>query len=655
MSSSLRVGQTIDRAISYLQTTQQADGSYESYSSPSQVPFVPQITYRTTFTPALVLTALSGLQSSEALSIRTRLADWLLTQKSPIWSFNYWATTAPQRTTLPYPDDLDDTFCALIGLHAHDASLISHECLGVMVKLLIATEAHIGGPYRTWLTSGAHPDAWHDVDLAVNSNIAYFLRRVAEPLPNLTKYMDQAIISGELSSPYYPSIYPILYYIARAYPGQHSQLLADYLLTRQRDGWWDTPLQTALAISALLHLGEHAACKEAIARLIETQCEDGSWIAEAFCLDPTIASQSYYSGSSTLTTALVVEALAAYSKPSKRSRKRSTNKRTSRAETLHGRIMATATAELQQLEPNLQRESLAAIDRVQQTDTRREIALLPHFFADSLKKSLSRPLGDYALHLGLANLYGWTAYTIFDDFLDDEGQAPQLPVASTMLRYSLKHFQASAPDIDSYQQLIDRTFDTIDNANSWEVSECRFVVQDGSISIGTLPQYDDGLQLANRSLGHTLTPMGVLALAGVKPTDPRARAVRRALMHYIVARQLNDDLHDWEQDLAKGHISYVVATLLRELSLPPGPYKLTSLVPALQHQFWHTTLRSVCDTMSKHTRLARAAATASTVLSSDHIIAKLVDVIDSSTTFTLNEQQKAEQFLKAYRKPHPVV
>jgi hypothetical protein len=198
------------RGMAFISSAQLSTGAFESWSSPTQLAFKPDATYQTTFVPSLILGAISRLNDPLILPIRDKLATWLQTQKSTHWSFNYWATSAPQRDTMPYPDDLDDTFCALLALYQHDSSIINEACLANVVKILIATENKVGGPYKTWLTSD--PAAtWQDIDLAVNANIAAFLRLVAEPLPNITKLLNEAITKQMFTSPYYPSPYPIIY------------------------------------------------------------------------------------------------------------------------------------------------------------------------------------------------------------------------------------------------------------------------------------------------------------------------------------------------------------------------------------------------------------------------------------------------------------
>jgi len=74
----------------------------------------------------------------------------------------------------PYPDDLDDTFCALNALYLFDRKLISGSAYAYIIQLLTKVEKNEGGPYKTWLVS-KKTSGWDDVDIVVNSNIAYFL------------------------------------------------------------------------------------------------------------------------------------------------------------------------------------------------------------------------------------------------------------------------------------------------------------------------------------------------------------------------------------------------------------------------------------------------------------------------------------------------
>lgn len=643
------VANAMRQGMTFIASSQRDDGGFDSFSSPSPTPFIAERTYRTTFTPALILGALSHINTPESQRIRQKLAQWLLMQKSPHWSFNYWAVSAPERKSMPYPDDLDDTFCSLFALYQHNASLIDETCLAQVIKLLFATETQVGGPYKTWLTT--NKDAvWQDVDIAVNANVAAFLSLVAEPLPSLTKMMETVIATQTFTSPYYPTVYPLLYYLARAHETTGQPALADCILRLRVNGHWGTPLQTALALSSLARLGRLDAHPQAIDYLLKRQNPDGSWPPEAFCLDPALQQRSYYSGAPALTSAFVLEALNLEPKPSKKTHSVVVS-HTNKATPLYDQTLRLIHDECNAQGSAVRRELQAIIKRTVQADTEHEIILLPQLFNQSLLQPLPAAAFDCLTHLGAANLFGWAAYTIYDDFLDNEGITKQLSAANVALRASLRHFKQALPQKSSFQAWVDKTFDHIDNANTWETHHCRMVVTaKGNLLIEHLPRYGNSLSLADRSIGHTLGPTGVLAALGIEPEDPRATAVQLALRHYLVARQLNDDLHDWEQDTRAGIVTYVVTKILHELKVKHENHRLSALIPRMQRQFWHHTLPAICRLIRTHAAAARHAAASSHLLKEFNCITQLADNIDASLAQTLQEQHKAERFLAAYRK-----
>ena len=642
------LGVSIQRGLAYLRQAQRADGGFDSFSSPKQQPFQTEHSYHTTFAPALILNALADIP--DAIAIRTPLAGWLLAQKSQVWYFNYWAADAPQRKTLPYPDDLDDTFCALAALFRHDPALVNAAALGSIVRLLLAAESQVGGPYRTWLVPKNAAAIWQDVDLAVNSNIAYFLQLVAQPLPNLDTYMEQAIASATLVSPYYPNPYPLAYYLSRAYQGRLAPQLRAYILRRRRHGHWGSPLRTALALSALHQLGGGSDQAAAVSYLLDLQRPDGSWAAKTFCLDPARQGMQYYSGAPALTTALALEALC-HSMPQTAADTPAVHRAPidHRADTLYKQVVAQATAEYKALPGSaLRKTAQTTLERMVRGDHNREIILLPLFFAQSLATSAAPPHA-VLVHLGLANLYGWTAYTIYDDFLDASGETRLLPLASTALRLSLERFAAAVPRSPAYRDFVQSAFNRIDAANAWEVAECQFAVRDGHISIGRLPRYGGRMQLAERSLGHALPALGVLARLGIAPNDRRTQKLVMALRHYLVARQLGDDIRDWQADFSTGSCTYVVTKILADLGIAPNTYAVSELLPRMQHEFAEHTLPDVSAVILQHTASARRALAQSTLVAPHTPIGQLVDRLEVLAKRQLAEHTDAQTFLAAYR------
>jgi hypothetical protein len=107
-------------------------------------------------------------------------------------------------------------------------------------------------------------------------------------------------------------------------------------------------------------------------------------------------------------------------------------------------------------------------------------------------------------------------------------------------------------------------------------------------------------------------------------------------------------MHDWEQDVRRGHITLVVASVLDGLALREHTYTFAALIPAMQQYFWRNSLPSLCGIVAEHAKLARSYAKQSALLKEDNIINDLADTIELVATTTLREQAKAERFLVAY-------
>jgi hypothetical protein len=629
------------RGIHFIATQQRADGGFDSFSSSSQHDFARAFRYQTIFVPALMLAALTALQTPESKKVRQKLAAYLLEQKGPHGAFNYWAKDAPERQTMPYPDDLDDTFCALIGLWLHDSTCIDQAILASTVKILLATETSVGGPYKTWLKAPDGAASWQDVDLAVNSNIAYFLNLVSEPLPNLMALMDGVITTKRLHSPYYPSEYQLLYYVSRAYRGMNAEGLGGLVRALQPK----TALQYALAITARLRLNIYDGTGVLVRHLLALQQADGSWPAEAFCIDPARKSVTHYNGAPALTTALALEALALYQGFVQADTSHQLVATKSIYPNLQTQVLQLAQKQTASLGSDLRSQLLRSLQVVMQSDNGSEILELAPAFAGSSGIALKTP---DILHLSLANLYGWVAYTIYDDFLDDEGNPELLSIANVAMRKSLQNFRTVLPNNIAFQELVQETFDRMDSANMWEITHCRFTVKGIKIHVGTLPQYGNLQKLAERSLGHTLAPMAVLMAKSTDDNSKIATMLQKSLRHYLIAKQLNDDAHDWQEDMQKGHITYVVAEVLRQANIQAGEHKLEALLSKLQKQFWHTVLPDICRTMQRQVRLSRQTLKLVEGLQTDNIIGRLLDGIDASIAETLRTQSEAIKFLEHY-------
>jgi len=202
------------------------------------------------------------------------------------------------------------------------------------------------------------------------------------------------------------------------------------------------------------------------------------------------------------------------------------------------------------------------------------------------------------------------------------------------------------PGKQAFQNQVAQTFDTMDAANTWEITHCRWKINSGTLYTGELPDFGGLDQLASRSLGHTLTPLAVLFAAGASP--PARRYVQTALRHYIIAKQLNDDMHDWKEDLAAGRITYVVSRILRQLELASGQHQLPKILPVAERMFWYQVLPSLCDDITYQITQSRNALAKSKLLQPDNIIEKLLKRIEHSNEETTNATAQVKTFLRVY-------
>lgn len=646
MPKSIEIEAEIGRGLAFLEKQQEADGSFVSHSSKSLQPFRSLRSWQTTFVPALMLASLAGLQQPAALRVRKKLAEFLLEQRDANWAFNYWAKHAPEQKTLPYPNDLDDTFCALAALYLHDPDLINEAGLAKVIKLLLATETSVGGPYRTWLVPPESEPVWLDVDVAVNSNIAFFLSLASNNLPALNTVMENAILNNTFSSPYYPLPYAFIYYFARSYGGPHKDRL---LRTARRfQATAATDLDRALCLNARMRLGETRDMTGTLQEILSGQRRDGSWPAAAFYADPVKNGKLYYNGGAALTTAFVLESLQLYAQTGQRvpSGTLGLAKPSIQSATKTG-VLSLARRQCRSLPADLRLTMKRTLTSLADSGNSVEIIGLPEAFNQSLRVPLHAP-AEFLEHLSLANLNGWAAYTIYDDFLDDEGQPGLLSAANVAMRNSFYGFLGALPDNQAFRRLVREIFNIIDGANAWEVAHCRFKVRKDSIVLRRLPDYGDLSKLAERSLGHTLAPIAILS--ALEESGKVFAQTRDALKHYLIVRQINDDLHDWQEDLENGRITYVVAGILSGMGIKTGTYELPGLRAKAGKQFWYKTLPAICREMRAHIALSRQALKKAAIFSEVTKIGGLLDGLEASVDETLDRQSQAESFLKHYRR-----
>lgn len=308
-----------------------------------------------------------------------------------------------------------------------------------------------------------------------------------------------------------------------------------------------------------------------------------------------------------------------------------------------------AAKTLATLEEPIKTQTLQFLARIEAADTTQEIAAISHFTELALKGA-SVPVAKLRA-LGEANVHSWIAYSIYDHILDKESDASLLPAANVCMRLALERYKQSLPVRHPLQSLITHYFDKVDTTSAWEVTACRFSIKDDFIHISELPNYEQYETLAWRSCIHILGPQIVASFASSMSHED-AKHLATGLHHYLIARQLGDDIHDWREDLTAGRISAVVALLLnRQSVLENSTQSLASLVATIQEDFLLAGAVEISNLILHHTERALSELIAAGCNPSSELI-DLVHRLERMATESERHQRRFVGFRHTYSKAH---
>jgi hypothetical protein len=662
MSIARSLTKAIRQGIAYLGSCQEADGGFASLSARDERFSEGVYTFRTVFSTALILQCLNALTDDDAelKAVREGCARYLVKERGPHGAWNYWASETPEKRTMPYPDDLDDTFCAAAALCQYDPGLVPPEELAKLVTLLTVQEVEEGGPYRTWIVGPDAEPEWQDVDIAVNANIGYFLHLQDVSLPRLNRYLADHIRNSSFASPYYPSRYPIVYFLSRFCPATQQRIVRDAVQSWQRDGRWGNPLDTALAVSTLLHCGAEPGTVETAITYVRDSVQAGCPPCPLYTGVNPERDRPYVAGSAAITTAFCVLALHAFREASAapvvapRRLLAAAADATRMSQAAYGRVKAR----FRLLPSPLAATALAGTRTTESKDTDHQISLMPYYFNRSLRIVWRIEDEELLVLLGAANIHGWIAYTIFDDIMDGDAGARMIPVAATALRELTTIYERAFASSPAFLQLFHQILDGLESATYWEASECRIPLDDRGRSTGpyTIPDYADDGQLAAKSFGHALGPIAILYAGGATKDPTEVEHLMAFCRHFLIARQLNDDAHDFADDLKRGRVSSVGALLLKEWfpdgTVPVG-ISFRRNARRLRSIFWMDTVQKVCERIFVHTARARDALAEMGVVAEPRFLERLLEPLESSAREALTQRDTTMDFLREYRRGEP--
>lgn len=510
-------------------------------------------------------------------------------------------------------DDAYEIYSMLTALWRYNPTYIASEWLAAAINRLVHSEVAEGGPYYTDNT----------IAVAPNVQIAVFVSVVAKPLPNMKRFLEAVVAARHFDGPRLTK-FTLFYLLATACD---SEELAHFVEDNWRHAHWQTPWRQVVSLAVLKDRIPRVEVERTLLAVCHMQDQDGFWKGE-----PLAKGTRPNHGSSMVTTALMAKALHGYVHTS------TDVVQIRRLQRRQSIARAAARIFNAPAEP-LRSSALTVTNKICSADNNFEITLLPRFFAEALDPPRDFTKAQYTM-LGLANVCIWVAYTIYDDFMDGEGEPAELPVANVAMRASMDCFRAALPGDARFHRYVSEVLTGMDEANAWEVEHCRFMVRGGKIKITALPRYGRRTILATRAFAHALTPMAILALCSTSAT--KQSHIEIAFRHYLIARQLNDDLHDWAKDIQAGQASYVVTTILRDMRVKHDEYDLDALLPAMQRCFRRTTMPKVCQHMLRHITLSKQHFAKSQLLQPANDIYRLLDDLELSAHHAMDRRAKSQ-------------
>jgi len=267
----------------------------------------------------------------------------------------------------------------------------------------------------------------------------------------------------------------------------------------------------------------------------------------------------------------------------------------------------------------------------------REIVLLPLWFYSAINSpaGVSR---DFLVRLGSANLYGWMAYDIYDDFLDDEGRPCNLPVAIICLREVVNIYNHVLQDNQEFAEFFGRIMDRIDAANSWEQGSARISIVGGKFKVpAVLPDFSIQ-HLSDRSIGHALGPIAILYSLGYNKNSPEVLNILSFFECYLAARQLGDDAHDWWEDLENGFLNSSSTLVLKyfgslEINLNIHKNKLHQI-------FWFRALPEILQTIFSYLSSCRQLLAHTKLIKHPQKFNDMLKALELSAQKTVRQREK---------------
>ena len=533
-------------AIIFVTHNQNNDGGFTSITRNSldKSP----VNHSTIFYPALIGSILAMLKRKETHDIIKKINYFLQSEKSDNELWSYWAQTDTHNTQFPYPADLDDSSLAIVVQSV--TKNLEIQTLIQYIQSLTNNEEKPGGPYKTWIMT-KNEEKWSDIDPVVNAGIAYALKQQDVVLNNLNNYIIDRIATNNWRSPYYVSEPLMLFLLDRGLNGQCDTEIKKIVngYSQKIDGL--SLLELGLTLILMIKIGSDSI-------IITEYTKKIIGAGQAYAADPCILEKqenatTEISGCVALTATVCALAINYYD-DYEVGRCSKSPIISSVENQLHDVIITTVAGKLNKLDHNLFTVGLQEFSTLVGTPLAREITLISFDIARAFEAEL--PLQLY-IELGTANLWGWLSYQLYDGCYDEGTISQNLSLANICLREATLGYHAVATEYRIPTELVTDTLDHIDLAHAHELKERTHFFADSAYAKELLGSTT--LNLCERSFGHTLGPQLISIIS--RQTKETQQQLKKLFTHYLNARQMCDDLHDWNEDYAANRLTGVTKPL----------------------------------------------------------------------------------------------
>ena len=307
----------------------------------------------------------------------------------------------------------------------------------------------------------------------------------------------------------------------------------------------------------------------------------------------------------------------------------------------------------QAFSPALREQAKSTIEKTICGNRDKQMSLMAYYTKVSLGKSGENIPDELVADIGLANIFFWTAFIIYDDFWDrDEAADPRLlPIANIFARHYIDFFIA-LPDDKEFRPFFHDLMDKLDGSNAWEIENCRAKIEGNIFYIpATLPDFGDYENKYRPASGHILSSVAILTQFGKELKTEDWGNIVSYFKHYLIAMQLNDDAHDWEEDLQRGHLSTVVTLLLNDLKKSGWKKQTIDLntdLPEIRKIFWFTTMPQYIKIALSETATSRKALRAISIIEEPAPLERIVSITEDVARQAERESIDSGAILKEY-------